>query len=321
MALVVLGGLGGGGDIGLAIILEHLLEGVETVYVSFAGCRPSTYPGHRVAGSLFVPIRHHPRDFEWSLKKLRPDAAVYRLCVKAERSLVEEALEWLDRAYRPECTLHTDIGGDGALTGYEKDLGSYITDTLARAALLWAHEMLGWRSLLAIGGLQLEGGRRRFLNLEELVADLLYYEEKGALLGVIDPPPGTVQRAKAILYPGREMVSVMLPLYLAALEGKTAVTISKGYSTGLHRIDWWARYVFLLDNAKACRASPLCMAAREKWIQGISRWSPPAPPRNYTWALRRARKNPEQALRKLIRRYGDHSPSISSLCAGRQGYS
>ena len=300
MKRVLLGGLGGGGDVGLALVLSQLLVGVEVVYASFARCSPGKYEGVRVAGALFVPARYHPRDFEWALHTLMPGTPVYRICVKAAREEVMEALEWLHREYGPVCSLHADIGGDGLLTGFEEGLGSYTTDTLARAALVEASSWYGWRSLLAVGGLQLEGGNRRALRLDEQVADLLYYKEKGALLGVVEPPGEAAALARALLNPGREMVSVMLPLYLASLEGRRKAVVARGYSTGVHRIDWWARYVFLLDNKKACMASPLCSAARVKWLEGLRRWRRPSPAKDYLFALRQAKGNPEKKLRSLI---------------------
>ena len=318
VAVVLVGGLGGGGDVGLAVVLSSLLRGVSIVYASFAGCAPRKYGGRRVAGSLFVPVDYHPRDFEWALKALNPSLPVYRICVRAERGEVEEALEWLAHRYRPSCSVHTDIGGDGLLTGYEESLGSYTADTLARAALAEASERHGWRSLLAVGGLQLEGGRRRVLSLEEQVASLLYYEAQGALLGVVDPPRDSAALAKALLYQGNGMVSVMLPLYLAALEGRPATRIGRGRSAGYHRLDWWARYVFVLDNAAACSASPLCSAARRGWLSGIEEWTAPEPRGSYASALKRAKRDPEEALRGIIRRHADNSV-IERACRGATG--
>ena len=69
-------------------------------------------------------------------------------------------------------------------------------------------------------------------------------------------------------------VSVMLPLYAAALEGKTACRVEKGYSTGLHRIDWRAKYAFILDARRSCEASPLWIIAQSDWNKI---WGPGAP--------------------------------------------
>ena len=62
-----------------------------------------------------------------------------------------EALDWLSENHDPELALHAEIGGDGLLTGFERNLGSYKTDTLARAALLMATESHGWGSYIAVG--------------------------------------------------------------------------------------------------------------------------------------------------------------------------
>ncbi len=199
------------------------------------------------------------------LSRAFPGAEVYRLCVAEGFEGVLEGLRWLDRRYSSECTVHADIGGDGLLTEYESSLGDYGIDAVARAALAEASEELGWRSLVAVGGLGLEGGRRRELNLGELAADLLYYEGWGALLGVVEPPEDRAEIAWRLMHPGREMVSVMLPLYAAALEGKIAFRVEKGYSTGLHRSDWWAKYAFILDACRSCEASPLRTTARSDW--------------------------------------------------------
>ncbi len=307
MDTVVLGGLGGGGDIGLALILSKLIPGARIVYASFADCKPVSYKGKRVAGSLYIPTSYHHRDFEWALKTLNPSLHVYRICVKTGKEEVLQALDWLAHRYKPKCTLHVDIGGDGILTGYETSLGSYIVDSMARAVIAEASEKHGWKSLLAIGGLHLEGGRRRVLDLAEQVAALLYHRAHNALLGVIDPPREAAEVARILLNPGREMVSVMLPLYIAALEGRTAITITKGYSIGRHTLDWWTRYVFIVDGKTSCNISPLCMTARRKWLAGLRGWQTPSPPRDYLKALKQAKQDPERILRKLIREHTNNN--------------
>ncbi|MEB3806096.1 MAG: DUF1152 domain-containing protein [Desulfurococcales archaeon] len=298
----IVGGLGGGGDIGLALILATRLQ-TKPVFASFSGCSPDKYGGSRIVGSLFTPTTYHPRDFEWSLKRLAPKAPVYRVCLRAPWEEVMEGVEWLISTYKPRCMLHADLGGDGLLTGYEESLGSYIADTLARAVLHEVATRHRIRSTLAVGALQLEGGRRRLFSLEEQVAAIAYYDSLGHLLGVIDPPRDTVHLAKLLLYPGKEMISVMLPLYIASLEGRTAIRITKGYSTGYHKLDWWTPYVFLLDTKGTCEASPLCRSALENWINGIANWQRPNPPQEYTRILKRVKRDPEGWLKKVIKKY------------------
>ena len=200
METVIMGGLGGGGDVGLAVILSYTLRNdARVVFASFAGCSPEKYPGERAAGSLFIPRRYHPRDFVWALKALNPDLPVYRICMKTSEQEVLGGIDWLSREYSPACTLHCDIGGDGLLTGFEEKLGSYVIDTAARAILAEASRIHGWRSILAVGGLQLEGGRQRALSLHDLVADLLYYEKHNALPSIVEPPVEAAADAKSLL--------------------------------------------------------------------------------------------------------------------------
>ncbi len=304
METVILGGLGGGGDVGLAVILSHALRNnARVVFASFAGCSPEKYLGERVAGSLFIPRKYHPRDFEWALKTLNPTLPVYRICIKTSGQEVLEGLEWLAREYSPACTLHCDIGGDGLLTGFEEKLGSYVIDTAARAILAEASRIHGWRSILAVGGLQLEGGRQRILSLHDLAADLLYYEKHNALPSIVEPPVEAAAKAKSLLGIRRGMVSVMLPLYIAALEKRRTVNIEKGYSTGIHSIDWWTRYVFLLDNTETCNLSPLCRIARDTWLSGLKKLSRLSPPREYVWMRKKTQKNPEKMLKGVIERH------------------
>ena len=307
--VILVGGLGGGGDVGLAALLASSLIGSldGVVFASFSDCDQRAYRGRRVAGSLFVPTVYGERDFEWALKEAFPRSTVYKVCVHGKREEVDRALDWIADKYRPRCALYADLGGDGLVTGYEANLGSYVTDTLGRAALAAASRRHGWRSLLAVGALYLEGGRRRLLKLEEQVADLLYYERLGLLLGVFEPPRNSGDVLKKLLRPapGREMVSVMLPLYLASLEGRDSLYIKRGYSTGLHRVDWWTRYVFLVDALGSCEASPLCRAADGGWIEALRHWRRPAPSQDYAKAEKEARRGPEKLLRRIIRRYAD----------------
>ncbi len=62
----------------------------------------------------------------------------------------------------------------------------------------------------------MEGGRQRALSLHDLAADLLYYEKHNALLSIVEPPVEAAAKAKYLLGIKRGIVSVMLPLYIAA---------------------------------------------------------------------------------------------------------
>ncbi len=307
-----------------------MLRDGGVVFAGFASCSPENYPGRRVAGALFEPLEYHPRDFEWALSRALPWVAevaglprvlgVYRFCVRGGLGPVLEGLEWLIDRYSPCCLIHGDIGGDGLVTGYERALGSFTADSIARAALYEAGVRLGVRGVVAVGGVWLEGGARRSMILEELVADLLYYESLGALLGVLEPPREAATLARLLLSPepGRSMFSVMLPLYAAALEGRGRARV-RDYSGVEAEIEvpWWARYVFLLDAVESCRASPACLKAREG-VEALKRLrkrrGKPQPPPLYLEALERARRDPEGEIRRLVEEHLDNG-ALGRLCA------
>ena len=307
---VLLGGLGGGGDVGLALILAESAGLKSRVWASFAGCSPERAwrRGHRpVVGSLVRPVEYHYRNFEWALQASGLAGEAYRICVWTGLDRVLEGLRWLARK-GITCALYTDIGGDGLLAGYESMLGSYRIDTLARAALAVAVEQgVIPRAVLAVGGIGLEGGARRTLNAEELAATLLYYWEKGSLIGACTPSREAAEAAWRLLHPipGKRMTSVMLPLYLGALQGRTTVRIAdpRAYSQGAISLDPWSSMVFLLDPLESCRASPLCSRAMKEWTQALEGdWQSPPPPREWREALRRAKKmGPERVFYKLYR--------------------
>jgi len=53
----------------------------------------------------------------------------------------------------------------------------------------------------------------------------------------------------------------MLPLYLAAVEGRTRVTIRQAYLRGVYEVKPWYKHILYLDAEKLCEHAPLCKAA------------------------------------------------------------
>ena len=300
------GGLGGGGDIGLSVILLGGLEEIarrsrEIVVVSFAGCR-ARESGSRVRGALVTPSRPTDKNFELALRILVPQLRTYTICTKEGWNSILEAVDYVASEISPSCWLASDIGGDGAVTGYESKHGSYKTDSIARAALAYASRRHGLRGIVAVGGLGLEGGGRYdSLDMNEMTATMMWHEKHKALLGVYTPSPRQASSARRLLnvkLPGGvEPVSVMLPLFAAAVEGRGSIFIRKGYVTGLHRLYWWHRYVFLLDARRSCEDSPIC---QDTLLKG----TPPQPlyqNREYESLLHKVkRKGFENVLRRLI---------------------
>ena len=86
-------------------------------------------------------------------------------------------------------------------------------------------------------------------------------------------------KAKSLLGIRRGIVSVMFPLHVATLEERRTIsTIEKEYSTGIHGIDWWIRYLFLLHNTETCNLSPLCRIAPDTWLPGFKKLPRPSLP-------------------------------------------
>ena len=324
MALIV-GGLGGGGDVGLAAILvEYLgLEESVSAIASFARCSPDSAGtlGKSVAGAL-VEIKRSSslgrRFFEDKLLRVAWWARkAYVICTRSPWDEIAGALEWLLEEYNPESMLHTDLGGDGLLLGYERGLGSYKTDAIARAALAWASREYGVKSLIAVGGVGSEGGGGE-LDPVDIASTLEYLGSNNAILAALVPSKESLAVAKRLLGLAE---SGMLPLYIHAVEGRSVARIDMAYLHGEYKIKPWYRYTLVLDTILHCNLSPLCSAAIGKGIEGITRWQRPKPPVNLERTINNLRhtlrkegeKAIEEAILNIIERYTTSKEHIYKL--------
>ncbi len=237
----LLGGLGGGGDVGLALILAQALglKPEEMVIASFIRCSvdKDKLKDLRVKGSLIkVPPSYFAerRMFEDKLHLVEPRLGdrVYVICTRDQWSMMTMGLTHLLDKYKPKCMINTDLGGDGVLLGYEENLGSFTTDTVAKALLYWAAREHGVRTLIASGCVGCEGGGRE-LSEEWLAASLLYTDNQGALVGVLEPPSNGARVAGKLL---GHAESGMLPYYLAALRGEETARIKMAYLSGEYQV-------------------------------------------------------------------------------------
>ncbi len=267
--LIVVGGLGGGGDVILALmILEAYNIGLgSVVVVSFNRCktRARSFRDIRVEGALVrVPPGYFSsrRIFEDKLYLLEPGLGdrTYIICIGDGFDNVILGLEWIYRRYRPGILLHSDIGGDSLLMGYEEKLGSYKTDTVARASLAYLARRYGLKSYLAAGCVGCEGGGDE-LNHWELASNIEYAYRNGALVKAMVLPRQTLELGYRVL---RYADSGMLPMLLAALRGVKTAEIHSAYLHGKYRIMPWYKCTFILDNEKYCFLSPLCRSLMEK---------------------------------------------------------
>ncbi len=274
---VIVGGIGGGGDVGLAVVVvedARLQDSVEAV-ASFARCSRRKVPNGlgRVAGALYRVLPGAVlgrRVFEDKLVSTVGWAReVFILCAEDPWRELVEGVEWLLQEYEVKCMIHADIGGDALVTGYEAGLGSYTVDTVARAVLASVSERRGVRSIIAVGAAGGEGGGRE-IGLEDLAATLSLLDSEGAILGVFAPRRESLAPAWSLL--GRAE-SGMLPLFLQAAQGARTARISMAYLHGKYEVKPWYRYIILIDTARACRISPLCMHAIGRGVSGVRRWA------------------------------------------------
>ncbi len=299
---IVIGGLGGGGDVVLALMLAyHLgLDPGDLVVVSFNRCkvRRDRLEDLRVHGSLIrVPPGYFPsrRVFEDKLHLVEPALSgnVYVSCTRDPFQDVVEGLAWVIQRFRPRAMIHADLGGDGIVLGYEESLGSYKTDTVARAALAVVSTRYNVRSYLAEACVGCEGGGGE-LDHRELAGNLEYAARIGALVKTIVLPRELARVGYEIL---RYADSGMLPLFLAAVTGKKSVEIRRAYLNGVYTVMPWYHCVFIIDNERYCQESTLC---RELVTRGrLGRPGTGRKPKG----LKRA--EPASTLQRLCRQYRD----------------
>lgn len=113
---IIVGGLGGGGDVGLALIVAFSLGLRGFVVASFSKCRSASIEAKRIHGAL---VRPHPgrlgkRFFEDKLDALGVDPGrVYVICTRDSFPSVVDALEWVVEEYSPVAGFFADIGETG----------------------------------------------------------------------------------------------------------------------------------------------------------------------------------------------------------------
>jgi len=300
---IIVGGLGGGGDIILALMVlkAYSIDLENVVVVSFNKCRTKRgLHDIRVKGALVrVPPSYFSsrRVFEDKLYLLEPRLAnkTYIVCARDSFNNVVEGLEWIIENYRPEVLLHSDIGGDSLIIGYEKKLGSYKTDTIARASLALIAKKYKVKSYLAVSCVGCEGGGGE-LDHYELAANLEYAANKGALVKTILLPRDIIRVGYEAL---RYADSGMLPMFLAALRGKTQVEIHRAYLHGKYEIKPWYKCTYVLDNVAYCGLSPICRNLAEKGELPLRRGNKPRK------RLRADRLNPNATLERICRLFSN----------------
>ncbi len=308
MPAVALGGLGGGGDVGLALMLAAStgLSLEDIVVLSFLNCSASSsyVERIRVEGSLIeIPQNYFwsRRVFEDKIPLVFPSLAgrIYAVCTRDSWPSLVAGIEYLVELYKPRCIIGADIGGDALVLGYEPSMGSYKTDSIARALLAHIAEKGLAKTVVATAAISAEGGGGE-LDTGWVATSLLYHEEHDALLGVTTPREDVVVIGYELL---RYAESGMLPLYLASVLGREKVAINQAYLHGVYRVEPWYKYVFVVDAARSCSISPLCQAARNRGILGLKNYTrKQVPPRLEKLYREVTRELPSRVVNQVIER-------------------
>jgi len=274
---VIVGGLGGGGDVGGALVLAtHLKKmGINPVIASFVRCSLKTVLNVEYIAGALVKVLPHSRRLRGRFFEplvVRQGYEVYAICVEEEREKIMEGIKHLVNTKGARVWIATDLGGDSLLKGDEPHLGSYTTDMLAEASLASASDQLSIKTYLAVGALGMEGGGE--MDQANLASRLLELERGGHYLGQYYPPADVKWDALDAISTLLDSIgSGMLTIFMEALagvRGKTRID-----SAWLHKeviIKRWHANLFFFDLGGVCETSYLCSEAKKGWLVGLKSW-------------------------------------------------
>lgn len=304
---IAAGGLGGGGDVGLAL---SLLEAAHadlgrTVIASFLKCNVDTdrLGDLALAGSLIrIPTGYFPsrRVFEDKIPLVEPrlEDRIYGICVKHDWKTLTEAIDKLADTYTIKQIHSSDIGGDSLILGYEEKLGSYKVDTAAKAVLAYASRELGVKTLITVAAVGAEGGGAE-LDHEWLAAILLYLDSLGAVKGALPLEVHHLTIARKLLRYGD---SGMLSFLVKSTGKPGKARICNAYLCGEYEVKPWYRTVYLLDPEALCDASPLCRSAYGRGWHGLRTRPKTRPPRELVKMYKEARQAGSRIIFERIAR-------------------
>ena len=272
--IVVVGGLGGGGDSGGAVPIAFELErlGIRVVFAGFVNARVEDIRGaERVAGGL---LRVYPGSSSGSIRFFEPGIAglgyeTYCICSKEPRPMVLEAVEWLVDNYGVEAIISVDLGGDSLVFGDEPLVGSWKEDMAALSILAEVSGRKTVKTYLAVAVLGGEAGGRG-LSLPHLAENIQRLLRDNAYHGYYEPA-GAVQEEALRVLPVllKKTPSAMLALYLDSLSGRTGMRdYHVLYLQGRYPVKPYYRYHFFFDPVKVCRRSRFCQHMMRWWRRG-----------------------------------------------------
>lgn len=269
--IVLVGGLGGGGDSGGALPLAFELNrlGIDTVFAGFINARSSDIRGAEKVGDALMKI--YPFSSSLSVRFFEPNIAslgyeTYCICCKESRSMVLEAVERLIKRYRAETLIYVDMGGDALVFGDEPLVGSWKEDMAALSILAEVAEKNGAKTYLAVGVLGGEAGGKG-LSPPHLAENILSLLQDKAYYGYYRPEGDILEKILQILpVLLKKTPSAMLTLYLDALKGvHGAKDYHILYLQGKYPVRQYYKYHFFFNPVIVCKKSIFCQHMLRYW--------------------------------------------------------
>jgi len=261
--LLLVGGLGGGGDSAgaLALALKFRRIGCDVSILGMVPCSVDSLIGaERLAGSL---VKISPdtwaagRFFEPHIARL--GWTVYVLCLNESLSMAVEGLEYL-KDEGAEAIVSVDFGGDALVRGDEPEVGSVAEDAMGLAIIQRA-EKLGFRTLLGVAAVGAEWGGCIPMNL--LVENVVKLAGLGAYYGVYLPDKDV--RREFLIASERllkHVPSFMLTVYREALEGRLGERFYRvAYFKGTFRVEKFHSFMYMFDPKAVCSLNFFCSEA------------------------------------------------------------
>ena len=275
MVKLLVGGLGGGGDVIASLATAFYLEslGFETVMTGVHRWSMEAVTGGVKLSEALIQV-----DSSLRSSKRIPEIAVaetlnrktYLVLMGSRVDKAENAFKTLFESENIEGAVLVDAGGDSLVRGDEAQLGSPFTDHPAAAALVRASRSAGVKAVVGVAAL----GADYEIPFSLLLENFQSLVARGAYMGCYKPT-GNVREA-FLREAGRvlkRVPSFMSTIYYLAVKGEFGPRyFSILYFKGTFNIERHHAYTFYFDAEKLCTHSLICtMALHNNDVKEIRR--------------------------------------------------
>jgi len=271
--MILVGGLGGGGDSGGALSVAIALRklDIEVSILGMVSCRVDDIQRVEHLCGALVRVNEDSwsggRFFEPHIAALGWET--YVMCLNESLDKAVEGLDYL-KEQGVKAVFSVDFGGDALVRGDEPEVGSAASDAMGLAILAKARE-IGLESLLGIGALGAEGGG--CIPIELLVENLLLVAENHGYFGSYVPERDVEKEfLRSVSFLLERVPSFMLTVYVDALRERLGERFYRvAYFKGKFNILRHYRYVYVLDPLVVCQINYFCQVALKRKYRGAVR--------------------------------------------------